>query len=67
MLYNWECFCTCIDMMLFTQKNSVQDPISWIVGSDVVVVDPPRKGLEPSLVSALQMSTRQLKHTFSER
>ncbi|KAI5651105.1 hypothetical protein M9H77_37110 [Catharanthus roseus] len=48
------------------QADTSVDPISWIVGSDVVVVDPPRKGLEPSLVSALQMSTRQLKRTFSE-
>ncbi|XP_059669978.1 uncharacterized protein LOC132315655 [Cornus florida] len=30
------------------------DPLSWLVGSDVVVVDPPRKGLDPSLVNALR-------------
>ncbi|XP_057983553.1 uncharacterized protein LOC131168266 [Malania oleifera] len=30
------------------------EPLSWLVGSDVVVVDPPRKGMDPSLVSALQ-------------
>ncbi|CAI9111570.1 OLC1v1011821C1 [Oldenlandia corymbosa var. corymbosa] len=30
------------------------EPISWLVGSEVVVVDPPRKGLEPSLADALQ-------------
>lgn len=30
-----------------------QEPLSWIMGSDVVVVDPPRKGLDPSLVDAL--------------
>ncbi|XP_052195142.1 uncharacterized protein LOC127803141 [Diospyros lotus] len=30
------------------------EPISWLVGSDVVVVDPPRKGLDPCLLDALQ-------------
>ncbi|XP_043703782.1 uncharacterized RNA methyltransferase pc1998 isoform X2 [Telopea speciosissima] len=30
------------------------EPFSWLEGSDVVVVDPPRKGLDPSLVNALQ-------------
>ncbi|KAL6960426.1 hypothetical protein U1Q18_038191 [Sarracenia purpurea var. burkii] len=29
------------------------EPLSWLVGSDVVVVDPPRKGLDPSLLNAL--------------
>ncbi|XP_047329349.1 uncharacterized RNA methyltransferase pc1998 [Impatiens glandulifera] len=30
------------------------DPSSWLTGSEVIVVDPPRKGLDPSLVNALQ-------------
>ncbi|CAH9089912.1 unnamed protein product [Cuscuta epithymum] len=30
------------------------EPHSWLVGADVVVVDPPRKGLDPSLIKALQ-------------
>lgn len=30
------------------------DPLSWLVGSDVAIVDPPRKGLDPSLIDALQ-------------
>ncbi|KAJ0972604.1 hypothetical protein J5N97_020563 [Dioscorea zingiberensis] len=30
------------------------EPLHWFEGSDVVVVDPPRKGLEPSLVDALK-------------
>ncbi|XP_057491076.1 uncharacterized protein LOC130776867 isoform X2 [Actinidia eriantha] len=30
------------------------EPLSWLVGSDVVVVDPPRKGLDPSLLNALR-------------
>lgn len=33
--------------------NSIE-PLSWLVGSDVLVVDPPRKGLDSSLVHALQ-------------
>ncbi|XP_039120895.1 uncharacterized RNA methyltransferase pc1998 [Dioscorea cayenensis subsp. rotundata] len=30
------------------------EPLHWLEGSDVVVVDPPRKGLDPSLVAALK-------------
>ncbi|XVF57795.1 hypothetical protein PTKIN_Ptkin07bG0010700 [Pterospermum kingtungense] len=30
------------------------DPLSWLVGSDVVVLDPPRKGLDASLIDALR-------------
>lgn len=30
------------------------EPLHWLEGSDVIVVDPPRKGLHPSLVDALQ-------------
>ncbi|KAJ4798540.1 S-adenosyl-L-methionine-dependent methyltransferases superfamily protein [Rhynchospora pubera] len=30
------------------------EPLHWLEGSDVVIVDPPRKGLHPSLVDALQ-------------
>ncbi|GAV64284.1 Cons_hypoth95 domain-containing protein [Cephalotus follicularis] len=30
------------------------EPLSWLIGSDVVVVDPPRKGLDTSLLHALQ-------------
>nr|GEU46933.1 reverse transcriptase domain-containing protein [Tanacetum cinerariifolium] len=30
------------------------DPLSWLVGSDVLVVDPPRKGLDPALIGALR-------------
>ncbi|XP_010248966.1 PREDICTED: uncharacterized protein LOC104591695 isoform X2 [Nelumbo nucifera] len=29
-------------------------PLSWLEGTDVVVVDPPRKGLDQSLINALQ-------------
>ncbi|CAJ1946635.1 unnamed protein product [Sphenostylis stenocarpa] len=30
------------------------DPFLWLVGSDVVVIDPPRKGLDASLIDALK-------------
>ncbi|KAF2316441.1 hypothetical protein GH714_041782 [Hevea brasiliensis] len=30
------------------------EPLSWIMGSEVVVVDPPRKGLDSSLVDVLR-------------
>ncbi|OVA09505.1 RNA methyltransferase [Macleaya cordata] len=30
------------------------EPFSWLEGSDVVVVDPPRKGLDPSLIDVLR-------------
>ncbi|KAJ4729450.1 RNA methyltransferase [Melia azedarach] len=34
--------------------DTAVDPQSWLVGADVLVVDPPRKGLDSSLVDALQ-------------
>ncbi|KAK4768637.1 hypothetical protein SAY87_003778 [Trapa incisa] len=37
------------------QADASIKPSSWLMGSDVIVVDPPRKGLEPSLIDALQM------------
>nr|CAB3479262.1 unnamed protein product [Digitaria exilis] len=30
------------------------EPVHWLEGSSVVIVDPPRKGLHPSVISALQ-------------
>ncbi|KAJ8646125.1 hypothetical protein MRB53_007873 [Persea americana] len=30
------------------------EPLHWLEGSDVIVVDPPRKGLHPSLIHALR-------------
>lgn len=36
------------------QADTSIEPLSWLVGSDVVVVDPPRKGLDPSLAKALR-------------
>ncbi|XP_068654272.1 uncharacterized protein [Aristolochia californica] len=30
------------------------EPLYWLQGSDVVVVDPPRKGLHPSMIAGLQ-------------
>ncbi|GJM92057.1 hypothetical protein PR202_ga08484 [Eleusine coracana subsp. coracana] len=37
------------------------EPVHWLEGSSVVIVDPPRKGLHPTVISALQ------KVAFSER
>ncbi|XP_022928300.1 uncharacterized protein LOC111435166 [Cucurbita moschata] len=34
--------------------DTSKDPLTWIVGSDVVVVDPPRKGLDASLADTLR-------------
>ncbi|XP_027101935.2 uncharacterized protein [Coffea arabica] len=49
------------------QADTSVEPLSWLVGSEVVVVDPPRKGLEPSLVDALRtMSSVELKSKLPE-
>ncbi|KAL6325666.1 hypothetical protein AAG906_023511 [Vitis piasezkii] len=40
-------------------------PLSWLLGSDVVVVDPPRNGLDPYLVDALQTISFAEKRTKS--
>ncbi|XP_071725256.1 uncharacterized protein [Rutidosis leptorrhynchoides] len=34
--------------------DTSEEPLSWLFGSDVVIVDPPRKGLDASLVQALR-------------
>ncbi|KAL9683218.1 hypothetical protein QQ045_015037 [Rhodiola kirilowii] len=36
------------------QADTSTEPLSWLVGSDVAIVDPPRKGLDPSLIDALR-------------
>ncbi|KAL6580310.1 hypothetical protein OROMI_008334 [Orobanche minor] len=36
------------------QADTSKEPLSWLIGSDVVVVDPPRKGLDPPLLTVLQ-------------
>ncbi|XP_010926716.2 uncharacterized protein [Elaeis guineensis] len=41
-----------LDPSSFGQANTLE-PLYWLKGSDVVVVDPPRKGLHPSLIDAL--------------
>ncbi|OIT04676.1 hypothetical protein A4A49_05359 [Nicotiana attenuata] len=45
-----------------------KEPTSWLLGSDVVVVDPPRKGLDPSLVKELRhISALELRTNSSKR
>ncbi|KAF6139003.1 hypothetical protein GIB67_010729 [Kingdonia uniflora] len=43
-----------IRLSLAIARKCRQEPLSWLKGSDVVVVDPPRKGLDYTLVEALQ-------------
>ncbi|KAF6150043.1 hypothetical protein GIB67_002825 [Kingdonia uniflora] len=43
-----------IGLSLAVARKCRQEPLSWLEGSDVVVVDPPRKGLDYTLVEALQ-------------
>ncbi|KAK4410000.1 Uridine kinase-like protein 1, chloroplastic [Sesamum angolense] len=50
------------------QADTSKEPLSWLMGSDVVVVDPPRKGLDSSLLTALQsLSSIKIKHNLRER
>lgn len=35
-------------------QHILQEPLSWLEGSEVLVVDPPRKGLDAPLLDALQ-------------
>lgn len=57
---NQSCICTAV--IPYIQAfigicNSVlwhQEPVHWLEGSSVVIVDPPRKGLHPSVINALQ-------------
>ncbi|KAG4915422.1 hypothetical protein JHK87_052979 [Glycine soja] len=34
--------------------TSILEPFLWLLGSDLVVIDPPRKGLDASLIDALK-------------
>ncbi|KAL9331224.1 hypothetical protein ACSQ67_000834 [Phaseolus vulgaris] len=34
--------------------DASKEPFLWLVGSDVVIIDPPRKGLDASLIDALK-------------
>lgn len=53
--------------MSWHNVDAALEPLSWLMGSDVVVVDPPRKGLDDSLLSALQSisSVKRKAATFS--
>ncbi|PKA54892.1 hypothetical protein AXF42_Ash000727 [Apostasia shenzhenica] len=39
--------------------DASSDPLHWLKGSDVVIVDPPRKGLDQSLLDALRVISFQ--------
>uniref|UniRef100_A0A803NE00 Methyltransferase small domain-containing protein n=1 Tax=Chenopodium quinoa TaxID=63459 RepID=A0A803NE00_CHEQI len=39
--------------MSWHNVDAALEPLSWLVGSDVIVVDPPRKGLDDSLLSCI--------------
>ncbi|KAL6588001.1 hypothetical protein OROMI_000979 [Orobanche minor] len=50
------------------QADTSKEPLSWLIGSDVVVVDPPRKGLDPPMLTALQsVASINIKDDISER
>ncbi|KAI4350523.1 hypothetical protein L6164_004972 [Bauhinia variegata] len=40
--------------IVWHHADAAKEPLSWLVGSDVVVIDPLRKGLDASLIDALQ-------------
>lgn len=39
--------------------DAATTPIKWLEGSDVVVVDPPRKGLDPPVIEALRLASER--------
>ncbi|KAI3679868.1 hypothetical protein L2E82_50848 [Cichorium intybus] len=52
----WSMCIVAVTCIILSTKDTPlsMEPLSWLVGSEVLVVDPPRKGLDPSLISALQ-------------
>jgi hypothetical protein len=44
------------DLILISCYSGLQSPINWLEGSDIVVVDPPRKGLDLSVLEALRLA-----------
>lgn len=44
------------DLILVSHYTCLQSPINWLEGSDVVVVDPPRKGLDLPVLEALRLA-----------
>ncbi|KAG5527048.1 hypothetical protein RHGRI_028092 [Rhododendron griersonianum] len=43
----------CADTSIVSVRHLIA-PLSWLWGSDIVVVDPPRKGMDPSLLNTLR-------------
>jgi hypothetical protein len=44
-----------------------QEPAHWLEGSSVVIVDPPRKGLHPTVISALQKVSLSERKAFKAK
>ncbi|KAH1150142.1 hypothetical protein GLYMA_16G057700v4 [Glycine max] len=45
--------------------DASKEPFLWLLGSDVVVIDPPRKGLDASLIDALKNISSVERKAFS--
>lgn len=45
--------------------DASKEPFMWLMGSDVVVIDPPRKGLDVSLIDALKNISSVERKAFS--
>uniref|UniRef100_A0A0D9V9L5 Methyltransferase small domain-containing protein n=1 Tax=Leersia perrieri TaxID=77586 RepID=A0A0D9V9L5_9ORYZ len=43
------------------------EPVHWLEGSSVVIVDPPRKGLHPSVINALQRVALSERKAYKEK
>ncbi|KAL5154169.1 putative RNA methyltransferase pc1998 [Glycine soja] len=44
-----------------------KEPFLWLLGSDLVVIDPPRKGLDASLIDALKNISSDCKSLLSSK
>ena len=49
----------------FVMQMLQKEPFLWLLGSDVVVIDPPRKGLDASLIDALKNISSVERKAFS--
>ncbi|KAG4951242.1 hypothetical protein JHK82_044153 [Glycine max] len=49
----------------YLKHHHIHEPFLWLLGSDVVVIDPPRKGLDASLIDALKNISSVERKAFS--